>query len=160
MSGLGLLLLRLALGLVCVAHGAHKLFGMFSGGGLGPGGLTNTAAHFERLGLSPGFLLALLAGVTQFAGGLLVGTGLLTRWAAMALAVYFLIGIWAEHAQWGFFLNWARLPDRGLGVEYSLVLLAALGCLMLMGGGEWSLDGRREAASASRAAGRARLMRH
>lgn len=160
MPSLGLLILRLALAIVCVAHGAHKLFGMFSGGGLGPGGLTNAAAHFERLGLSPGFLLALLAGLTQFAGGLLVGTGFLTRWAAMALSVYFLLGLWVEHAQWGFFLDWTNDPTRGLGYEYSLVLLAGLACLMLTGGGDWSLDGRREAASAARAAGRARLMRH
>ena len=160
MPGLGLLLLRVVVGIVCVAHGAHKLFGAFSGPGSGPGGLTNTAAHFAAIGLNPGFLLAVLAGLTQFIGGLLVTTGFLTRWAAMALAGYFLIGIWKEHGQWGFFLNWVQDGTRGNGYEYSLVLLAALGCLMLTGGGEWSLDGRRTASLEARAAGRARLRGH
>jgi putative oxidoreductase len=160
MTGLGLLVLRLALALVCVAHGAHKLFGAFAGPGIGPGGLTNTAAHFTEIGLNPGFLLAVLGGLTQFAGGWLVGVGLLTRYAAMALSLYFLIGFWKEHAMWGFFLNWTRDPTLGHGYEYLVVILGGLACLMLAGGGEWSLDGRRAASAESRAAGRARITRH
>ena len=160
MTGLGLLVLRITIAAVCMTHGAHKLFGLGAGTGAGPGGLTNTAAKFTDIGLSPGFVLAVLAGLTQFVGGALVGVGFLTRWAAMALAGYFIIGIWKEHAQWGFFLNWARDPTWGNGYEYALVLLAGLACLTLTGGGEWSLDGRREASAESRAAGRARLTRH
>jgi putative oxidoreductase len=160
MTGLGLLVLRLALAVVCIAHGAHKLFGMFGGAGIGPGGLTNTAAHFTAIGLSPGFLLAVLAGLTQFAGGLLVAAGFLTRWAAMALSVYFLIGIWKEHAPWGFFLNWTQELGRGNGIEYPFLILGGFVCLMLAGGGVWSFVGRRERSAESLAAGRARLSRH
>jgi putative oxidoreductase len=162
MTGLGLLVLRLCVAAVCVMHGAHKLFG-FGGGvgtGVGPGGLNDTAQHFSQIGLNPGFLLAVIAGLTQFAGGLLLGVGFLTRWAAAALGVYFLVGIWKEHSPWGFFLNWTHTPTLGHGYEYAFVMLAALVCLALAGGGEWSLDGRRAKSAESLAAGRARLRGH
>jgi putative oxidoreductase len=160
MTGLGLLVLRLSIATVCVVHGAHMLFGFAAGPGAGPGGLTSTSQHFGQIGLNPGFLLAVLAGLTQFAGGLLLGVGFLTRWAAAALGVYALIDIWKEHAPWGFFLNWTRDPTIGHGYEYALVILGGLICLAVTGGGEWSLDGRRAKSAESLAAGRARLRGH
>lgn len=160
MTGLGLLVLRLTLALVCIAHGGHKLFGAFAGDNVGAGGLSNTAAHFNAIGLSPGFLLAVLAGLTQLVGGILVGVGFLTRWAGAALGVLYVLLIWKEHAAWGFFLNWARDPTRGTGYEYALVMLGGFICLALAGGGEWSLDGRRRKSIESMALGRARLRGH
>jgi putative oxidoreductase len=157
MAGLGLVVLRLALAVVFVAHGGNQLFGLWSGPGIGPGGLQNTAAQYAAMGLHPEFLLAVLAGVTQLAGGLLIGVGVLTRWASAALVVYLLIGVWKEHLRWGFYLNWLDLPGRGHGIEYSLVLAGALVCLMLGGGGDWSVDGRRAHSRDRLAAGRARL---
>lgn len=157
MTGPGLLVLRLALAAVFVAHGAHKLFGMFAGPGIGPGGLDVTAAGFAALGLEPAYLLAVAAGVTQFLAGLLISVGVLTRWAGLSLVVYVLIGIWTEHLKWGFYLNWVGESGRGNGIEYSIVLLGALICLVIAGGGEWSIDGRRELSAESRAAARARV---
>lgn len=157
MAGLGLVVLRLVLAVVFVAHGANKLFGIWGGPGVGPGGLQNTAAQYAALGLHPEFLLAVLAGIIQFVGGLLIGFGLLTRWAAAALVAYLAIGIWKEQLVWGFFLNWIATPGRGQGIEYSIILAGALACLMLSGGGEWSIDGQRAHSRARRAAGRARL---
>jgi putative oxidoreductase len=157
MAGIGLALLRLALAVVFVAHGAHQLFGTLSGPGVGPGGLQNTAAQYAAMQLHPEFLLAVLASVTQLIGGVLIAVGVLTRWAAAALIAYLAIGVWKEHWRWGFFLNWIDAPGRGHGFEYSMVLIAALVCLMLTGGGEWSIDGRRASSRARQAAGRARL---
>ena len=157
MAGLGLLLLRLALALVFVAHGANILFGILPGPGVGPGGLQFTADQYAALGLHPQFLLAVLAGATQLIGGLLIGLGLLTRIASGALVLYLCVGIWKAHLQWGFFLNWVHATHQGHGVEYSLILSAALVCFLLTGGGDWSLDGRRLNSRVSRAAGRARL---
>ena len=93
------------------------------------------------------------------AGGVLLLAGFLTRWAALALAIYCAIGIWIDHRRWGFFLNWISTPGRGHGVEYMIVLLGVLMFLLLAGGGDWSLDGRRAHRSARAAAGRARLRR-
>ena len=157
MAGLGLLLLRLALAVVFVAHGANILFGTWPGPGVGPGGLQFTADRYAAIGLHPEFLLAVLAGATQLIGGLLIGAGLMTRVASGALLLFLGIGVWEEHLQWGFFLNWIQAPQRGHGIEYSLILSAALLCFVLTGGGDWSVDGRRMNTKVSRAAGRARL---
>jgi putative oxidoreductase len=160
MTGLGLLVLRLALAVVFVAHGANILFGMWAGPGIGPGGLRATAAQYGAFGLHPESVFAVLAGIVQLAGGLLLALGSLMRPAALALAVYVGIGIWIEHLRWGFFLNWTRNPQQGLGIEYSLTLAAALVCLILAGPGDWSLDARRRSRRSSRAAGRARIRRN
>jgi putative oxidoreductase len=157
MTSLGLALLRLTLAVVFVAHGAHKLFGVWSGPGIGPGGLADTAKHFASIDLQPAFVLAALAGTAQLVGGLLIGVGALTRYASVAGLAYLGIGMWKAHWKWGLFLNWVNDPGRGQGIEYSLVLTGALACLLLAGPGDLSFDGRRASSRASRAAGRARL---
>ena len=157
MAGPGLAVLRLALAVVFAAHGAHILFGLWAAPGLGAGGLQNTAAQYSALGLHPEMLLAVLAGIIQFFGGILLAFGVLTRWAAAALIGFLVIGIWKEHYRWGFFLNWLGTAGRGHGVEYSLVLMGALVCLTITGGGDWSFDGRRANSAAKRMSGRARL---
>lgn len=159
MTALGLLALRLALAAVFVAHGLHKLFGLFAGPGIGPGGLDATGAYLASIGLTPGYPLAVLAGLTQLLGGALIGVGLLTRWAAAAVALYAIVGLWAEHLKWGVFLNWTRAPDLGHGFEYSLVVLGVLAALMLIGAGDASLDGLFSRSARSRAAGRDRIRR-
>ena len=157
MTDIGLTVLRLAIAWVFVAHGMHKLFSFWSGSGAGPGGLAATAEHLAALGFPSPSILAIVAGVTQLAGGALAGVGLLTRFAASALLGYVLLGMATEHLRWGLFLNWTGVPGRGNGVEYSLVLVGALVCLIFAGAGKWSLDGQRAHRAESRAMGRARL---
>jgi len=157
MAGLGLLALRIVLAIVFVAHGANILFGAWGGPGVGPGGLAVTAEQYKTFGLHQEFLLAVLAGVIQFVGGLLLAPGWMTRVASIALLIYIGVGIWVEHLQWGFFLNWIHNPQQGLGVEYSVTLAGALICLACVGAGDWSVDGRSVRTRATRAAGRARL---
>lgn len=160
MSTTGLLVLRLALAVVSVAHGAHTFFGTLGGpgSGVGPGGLTQTSSQFAAMGL-PGFPVAVLAGLTQLLGGALLAVGYLTRWAAVTLAGFTAILAWKSQTPWGFFLNWVFEPGRGHGVEYSIVLFAAFVCVALAGGGDWSIDGRRTRRQSYAAAGRARLRR-
>jgi uncharacterized membrane protein YphA (DoxX/SURF4 family) len=157
MIGPGLLVLRLALATVLVAHGSHELFGLFGGPGAGPGGLTQTAAHFASIGLSPGIFFAVLIGLVRLAGGALIGVGYFARWAALAVAILEGLETWKDFARWGLFLNWTLDPTRGHGMEYAIVTIAALVCVTLAGSGEWSIDGVRARSAASRAAGRARL---
>jgi putative oxidoreductase len=159
MTGLGLLVLRLALAVVFVAHGAHTLFGVWSTPGIGPGGITSMGAFYASLGIEPGTPLALLAGLVQLVGGLLLAVGYFTRGAGVALGLYIGVGLWRVHAHWGFFLNWLGVGARREGMEYSVVVAAALVCLILGGPGEWSIDGRRAHRDARLAAGRARLRR-
>jgi putative oxidoreductase len=159
MSATGTAVLRVTIGVVFVIHGAHILFGVWGGPGVGAGGLSAASARFDVAGLSPGYAIAVLAGVIQLGAGLLLTVGLLTRWAAAALLLYVLVIAWAMHLPWGFFLNWTSAPGRGQGLEYSLVLAAALVCLMTGGGGPLSLEGRRASREASILAGRARALR-
>jgi putative oxidoreductase len=157
MAALGLVVLRVTLAGVLIAHGSHQLFGVFSRGGLGPGGLSSTAEHFTAMNLEPAVPLAVLAGFIQLVGGVLIAAGWLTRLAALAVIAYLALIVWKDQAQWGFFLNWSVDPARGHGMELSVLIIGALVCLILTGGGELSFDGRRARVRASRASGRARL---
>lgn len=157
MAALGLVVLRLVLAVILAMHGAHELFGLFAGAGAGPGGLANTAARYASIGLEPGFVVAVLSGSLQLFGGALIAVGLLTRWMSITLIAHFTLIIWKEQARWGFFMNWVLDPTRGHGYELSVILIGALTCLALAGGGELSIDGRRARSAASRASARARL---
>ena len=144
--------LRLALGAVFIAHGAQKLFGIWGGGGL-----EGTAAGFAQTGLQPSYFLAILAGVAEFGGGLLLVIGALTVPSAIVLTLTMLVAMWKVHLANGFFLNWTNTPGQGHGVEYNIALIGGLVCLALTGPGAFSVDGRRAESAAAEAAGRARL---
>lgn len=152
MQPYGPAVLRLAVGVVFVAHGAQKLFGIWGGGG--PAG---TADFFTQLGLRPAFPLALLVGVVEFVGGLMLIAGALTLVAAGALTATMLVAIWKVHFASGFFLNWTLTPGQGHGYEFNIVLVGALVSLMLTGAGALSIDGRRARSAEAEAYGRARL---
>lgn len=157
MAALGLLVLRGALATILVAHGSHILFGAFAGPGIGAGGLTASSAYFSTVGLSPGFAFAVLAGAIQVVGGVCIAAGFMTRAAAAGVITLLALEAWKTQWRWGFFLNWLATPSQGHGIEFSVLLIGALSCLVLGGAGDWSLDGRRAHSAASRASARARL---
>lgn len=150
MQPYGLVVLRLAIGLIFVAHGAQKLFGVWGGGGI-----EGTAAYFAQLGLAPAMPLAVTVAVAEFTGGLLLVAGAFTIPAALALSAIMLGAMWKVHFAHGFFLTSAGAA--GTGYEFNLALLAALVCLVLSGPGAFSLDERRERSAEAMAAGRARI---
>jgi len=123
----GLLLLRLGVGAVLMAHGAQKLFGLFGGGGV-----EGTAAAMESMGFEPGRESAIAAGLGEAGGGALLALGLATPAAGAAAA-----GTMATAAA----VSW----DNGLFTQhggYELPLLLGLGAvgLGLTGAGTLSLD--------------------
>ncbi|MER6998602.1 DoxX family protein [Streptomyces sp. NPDC000410] len=124
----GLLLLRLAVGLILAGHGAQKLFGWFGGPGLDA-----TGKAFAQLGYEPGTFFAALAGISEFLGGLGLAIGLLTPLASAALI--------------GTMINaMAIAPDISLWSEESAAftypMLLAVGALTVaaVGPGRLSLD--------------------
>jgi putative oxidoreductase len=139
--------LRLCVGAVFLAHGAQKLFGAWGGPGL-----AGTAAFLAKLGLTQTYPLAILLAVTEFGGGALLVLGGLTRWVALALAIDMGVAIWKVHYLNGFFTN----APHGPGVEFPLVLIGALMCLMLTGPGAFSVDEWRHSSAEAMRAGRAR----
>jgi putative oxidoreductase len=127
-NGSAALALRIPVGIIFAAHGAQKLFGWFGGYGL-----EGTGQFFGSIGLNPGFLMALLAGLAEFLGGLALVFGLAVRPAAAALAFAMLVAIFAVHFSKGFFMSSG-------GYEYALALFAASVALLFSGAGRFSLD--------------------
>lgn len=125
---LGSLMLRIPLGIIFAAHGAQKLFGAFGGYGL-----EGTGQWMASIGLTPGYLMALLAGSAEFLGGIALLVGLLTRPAALLLAFTMAVAILAVHVGNGLFMS-------NNGYEFGLALLAGSLALGIQGGGRWSLD--------------------
>lgn len=125
---LGLLALRLVVGLLFAGHGAQKLFGAFGGSGI-----EGTAAGFAKGGLRPPRAHAWIAGLSELGGGLLLACGLLTPLAAAALIGVMSGAILSVHGPKGVW------NTQG-GYEYNLVLVAAAFALAAIGAGAWSLD--------------------
>ena len=126
--GIGLLVVRLALGLTLAAHGAQKLFGWFGGYGI-----AGTGGFFEQIGFRPGRLFATAAGLSEFAGGLLTALGLLGPVGPALIVSVMIVAIASVHWRNGFFMS-------SQGIEYTLVNAAAAVALGLAGPGVFSLD--------------------
>ncbi|HBV76893.1 MAG TPA: DoxX family protein [Vibrio sp.] len=122
------LILRIPTGIILMAHGSQKLFGWFGGGGL-----EGTGQFMASLGLSPGELMAFLAGSGEFFGGLLILLGLLTRPAAAVVAFTMVVAIVSVHLPNGLFL-------ANGGYEFGLALLAIAVSLVFSGSGRVGID--------------------
>ncbi|TRX54485.1 DoxX family protein [Thalassomonas sp. M1454] len=120
--------LRLIAGIIFMAHGAQKLFAWFGGYGL-----EGTGQWMESIGLTPGYLLTLLAGSAEFFGGILLIVGLLVRPSALVLAFTMIVAIFSVHIDNGLFMS-------NNGYEFGLSLLAISVALMLQGAGRFSID--------------------
>ncbi|WP_369053480.1 DoxX family protein [Kineococcus terrestris] len=126
-SDLGLLALRLGVGGTLAAHGAQKLFGAFGGGGI-----EGTAGAMHAMGFRPGRQNAILAGLGETAGGVLLAAGLATPVGGAATAAT-MAAASTVHVPNGF---WATSG----GLEYPAVLGLAGASLAVAGPGRYSLD--------------------
>ncbi|WP_223519158.1 DoxX family protein [Pseudomonas sp. GL-B-19] len=127
-AGFGLTAVRIVVGIIFAAHGSQKLFGMFGGYGI-----AGTAQYMESLGLAPGHLMAILAGGTEFFGGLALIIGLLTRPAALGLTFLSLVAIFSVHIHNGLFMT-------NNGYEFALALLGGSVAVLIEGAGKLSAD--------------------
>ena len=125
---IGLLLLRLAVGLTLAAHGTQKMFGWFGGHGL-----SATGHFFSVLGFPPGRRHALMAALGETLGGLLLAVGLATPAAVAIIVSVMLVAVVTVHISKGFF------AQNG-GYEYPFVLASAALALAFTGPGSLSLD--------------------
>lgn len=127
--GWGIALLRATVGIIFLVHGWDELFVGAAGAGFGE---SLVAERFPGVGA-----LAWALAVTEFLGGLLLLFGWLTRWVAGVLFIEMLVVVFAVRVQHGFFVF---RPTGQWGYEYDLLVLGALGCLVLAGGGKAALD--------------------
>lgn len=128
MIDLGLLIIRLVIGVLFIGHGAQKLFGWYGGHGL-----KGTGGWFESIGMKPGVTMALVAGLSELVGGILFTLGLLTPLAAILIAATMFMAIVKVHGQNGL---WATSN----GYEYNLTLLAVAIGVALIGPGQYAVD--------------------
>ncbi len=125
---IALLILRVVVGGLFMGHGAQKLFGWFGGHGL-----EGTGGFMSSLGYRPGRRMAMVGGLVEFVGGLLLALGFLTplgvalivgQMTAATLAVHVDKGLWNQNG----------------GYEYPLVLSVVALVAAFAGPGTISVD--------------------
>src|ERR1044072_7329939 len=122
---IALLVGRIIVGAVFMAHGAQKLFGAFGGAGL---------AGFVGMMGPLGFFVA----IGEFFGGLGIVVGFLSRFSAASIIVIMLGAIGMVHGKVGFFMNWMG-NQGGEGFEYHLLAIAVLLVILIVGPGGYAL---------------------
>jgi putative oxidoreductase len=125
---LGLLILRVSVGVTMIAHGYNHIYR--------GGKINGTAGWFASLGMKPGIFHAWLASITELAAGLALVVGLLTPLAAGAIIGTLTVAFITNHRKAGFFVF--RRPTEGW--EYLMNLIAACIAIACLGAGRWSLD--------------------
>lgn len=126
MLDLAILVLRLGLGVMFVAHGLQMAFGMFGGSGV-----TGFSKMLSSLGFSPAIFWAYLAAYTVLIGGLFLILGILTRVSAFFLLIFIVVAAVKVHWSKGFFLP--------AGFEYTFIIACVCLALLLLGPGKFSL---------------------
>lgn len=124
-TDIGLLIVRLALGAIFIAHGAQKVFGAFGGQGL-----EGAVSGMAKTGI-PAFLVY-TAAFTEFFGGIAMVVGLFSRVAGLGLAIVMLVAMVKIHLPNGFFL-------ASMGYEYNLALLAMSLLIVFAGPGRLAI---------------------
>ncbi|MCZ8515678.1 DoxX family protein [Paenibacillus filicis] len=123
----GLLILRLVIGLSFMAHGAQKLFGWFGGYGV-----KGTGQWLDSIGMKPGALMAVVAGLLELLGGFFFASGWLTVVGSIFIILMMLAAIAKVHAKNGYWVTAG-------GFEYNLTLIAAAVAVALTGPGAFAL---------------------
>ena len=125
----GLLILRIFLGLLMVAHGSQKLFGWLNGYGV-----AGTGEYFESIGYPSGKLMAVLAALVEAGGGAAFAAGFLTPVVSLIFIALFVNVAWAGHGH----TFWNH--NQPFGIEYPLVLGVLSATFAYTGPGRYSLD--------------------
>jgi putative oxidoreductase len=120
--GWGLTVLRVVVGIVFVMHGGQKIF-VF--------GIPHVSGMFAGLGIPLPLASAVVVSLVEFLGGIALILGIVTRWAALLIAIDMVVAILKVHLPHGFFYP---------GIEYTLTLLAANVALVLNGPGAAALE--------------------
>lgn len=129
---ISLLLARVTVALIILAHGVQKLFGWFGGYGY-----DGTMAYFtESVGLP--YMLGLAIIVAETFGMLALLSGLFTRFLSGSIILIMLGAVLTEHLANGFYMNWSG-TNAGEGFELHLLVIILATLNVLFGAGRYSL---------------------
>ena len=117
---MALLCARVIVGIIFMAHGAQKMFGLFGGPGL--------KGMVEKMGPVLGYLVS----IGEFFGGLGLVIGFLTRFSAASIIVIMIGAIQMVHGKNGFF-------SSAGGYEYNLALIGLCLPILIAGPGKFTL---------------------
>ena len=123
----GILVLRLGVGIMFMAHGLQMAFGLFGGPGV-----KGFSGMLAGLGFVPAIFWSYVASYTVLLGGLFLIVGIQTRPVAALLLIFIITAGIKVHLSKGFFLS------NG-GFEYTFVIAAACLALILSGSGKFSI---------------------
>lgn len=126
--GIGLLLGRLVLGALMVAHGGQKLFGW-----LGGYGLAGTAGFFEQLGFRPARRFVIIASAAEMVSGILIALGLFGPIGPALLLSVMIVAAVSVHWKNGLFAS-------SNGIEVPLLYSTGAVALAIVGFGPLSID--------------------
>jgi putative oxidoreductase len=124
---ISVLILRVGLGVVFLAHGINHVFR--------GGKIAGTGRWFESLGMKPGVVHAWLASLTELGAGALLIVGFLTPLAGAGVVGTMVVAWITNHLKNGFFIF-----RPGEGYEYVMTLTLVGFAIAIIGPGEWSLD--------------------
>jgi putative oxidoreductase len=127
------LILRIALGIVILPHGAQKVLGWFGGHGI------EATLGFFTTKMGVPYIIAVLVIIGEFFGALGLITGFLTRFCAASIAVIMAGAVAMAHWNNGFFMNWSG-KQAGEGFEYHVLAIGIAAVLVIGGGGLFSID--------------------
>jgi putative oxidoreductase len=122
-----MLILRVVVGLLFIGHGTQKLFGWFGGGGL-----DGTSGFFGSLGYRSPRTMALVGGLTETVGGLLVLLGLFTPLGSALIVGMMVSAILSVHIDKGMW-------NSNGGIEFPLVMIASATAIAF-GPGRYAID--------------------
>lgn len=125
---LGLAILRIVIGVIFIAHGYPKI----------AGGVAGTGEFLGQLGVPLSGFFAWVVTLLEFFGGIALVIGFLVTPVSLLLSFHMLVGIILVHAPEGFYV----IGSGQGGLEFNLLLIAALLSLVLAGPGVAALDER------------------
>ena len=128
-----LLILRVVLGVVLMAHGLQKAFGWFNGFGW-----NNTINYFTGTVGIPALLGAFVI-LIETLGALFLILGFAGRINAALMGIVIIGAMVVDHVKNGFYMNWFGI-QKGEGIEFDLLFIAISIALVLKGSGSFSVD--------------------
>jgi len=127
------LILRIALGVVMLPHGAQKLFGWFGGYGF------SATMDFFTKSMKLPWIISVLVIFIELFGAIGLILGFASRTWALGLLVIMLGAIYTSNMKNGFFMNWFG-NQPGEGYEYHLLVIGICIAVMITGSGKYSFD--------------------